>query len=546
MIQSNSPKTEGINTYLLVWTVIFIGLFATYSAAIALPFAYHDDYYFFAYDDRGSYWPHPQALFFLLVGREGYIPLAYLMAKLIHTVNDLGYVRLIFVGALALFGTMMTKFMVRCGLSLWQGVILSIMLLLSAGFQVGVLWVTMVPFVVALLLSFAGGWLALSTGEKIANRPGWLLQHILWDSKYPFVLALAATFIYQPWAMFYLLPLCAYLIFTPLGSMRRTLTVLSTVGGIFFAAIITYFVLHRYIFLPYLPSYFFPQARTSIEDPTFAFKITADLGGKINFLLHDILLHATNLWNIYLSNLMELVILFLIFSGAVAGLFRIWKQGESRKRLQEAGLRFLALAGLSVCAVLPVLVASGGHSGFRVVTPLSAMLVLMLGGAIMEMSRFQGRQFIRAELTSRAILGTVSVLAAVLAWGNVRDSALNASQEFLTVKSTLRDYLTGDKDQEMQFMLANPKYSTTLGKPVSGVGEFNVNAASFWQDVPWIVRAALLDLGVAPAQACVMTKVTERNDVPQNCIVISVVPYSVKPGGTSSAARMSPKAKDWP
>lgn len=529
MFQHNSQKAEDLKTYLVIWVAIFTVLFAAYSTAVALPFAYHDDYYFFAYDDRGSYEYHPQALFFLLVGREGYYPLAFLMAKIIHAVEDLSQVRLLFIGMLALSGTVMTKFLARCGVSIWQGTALAISILLLAGFQVGVLWVTMVPFVAALLLSFAGGWLALKVGEKLADGPARFSLRALPSLGLSLALALVATFIYQPWAMFYLLPVSAYLIFTPLGAVRRTVMVLASVGLSFSLAITVYFMLHRYVFLPYFFSRF-PGSRESYEaNPMFAFRITSDLREKLNFFFHDVLLHATNLWNIYLSGALELVVLLVILAGAVAGFFGIRKHVEQGKRLREAGFRALILVGLSMGMVLPVVVASGGHSGFRVVVPLSALLVLMLGAAAAKIGRFLGERFMRADLVGGVVMACMCVAAAVLAWGNVRDSALNASQEFLTVKSSLRDYLAAKTNtNEVRFVLASPEFSTALDKPVAGVGEFNINSTAFWQDVPWIIRAALLDLGVAPSQACVIPKAAEKSEVPQHCIVVAVVPYDGK------------------
>lgn len=484
---------------LLFFLIITACLLLIYSSALSIDFAQNDDYYYFAYDTQTTFKAHPQYIFFNLVGRQLYNIIAFPVAMLIRGMDDFALVRTLEIIFLAMSGALVAWYATTLGVSHWHSVVLALLLTTLPGFQAGILWVTMGPFYVAFLLGLVGGVVVQSvdTAMPIFSRHN--LTRLIIGS----VLFLAALFIYQPWAMSFLLPVIAYLLFKSGVSASHKIFVLIINGVVFSISAILYFSIHNFIYLPYL------FAVDPIRRAQFGalgnlrFELSDDpIGRLLNLVEHDGV-RIIGLWDIYGAGWGIWISLIILAAGLTAASLRTLSTAARPPICLVHGVLVAAgCIGILLASAIPLYASAGGHAGFRVLLPTSAIFVLLvvwaagsIVGAIPEIlvnKRFLVSGDFFLQSLQIIIFGGLLALAGVTAYKNTRDSAKNNAAEYSYLQSVLLNHINSfGVPSHIHFIRPRGNISY-LGLPTLGNGEFNFNSAANWPNVLWMVRASLL------------------------------------------------------
>lgn len=484
---------------LLFFLIITACLLLIYSSTLSIDFAQNDDYYYFAYDTRATFKAHPQYIFFDLVGRQLYNIIAFPVAKLIRGMDDFALVRTLEIIFLAMSGALVAWYATTLGVSNRRAVVLALLLTTLPGFQAGILWVTMGPFYVAFLLGLVGGVVVQSVNTAMPIFSGHNLTRLLIGS----VVFLAALFIYQPWAMSFLLPVVAYLLFQSGVSAGHKIFVLIINGVVFSISAILYFSIHNFIYLPYIFAVN-PVRRSQFEAlGNLRFELSDDPVGRLLNLLEHAGVEIIGLWDIYGSGWGMWITLIILATGLTAAGLRVLHTAVRPSICLAHGM-FVAAGciGILLASAIPLYASAGGHAGFRVLLPTSAIFVLLIvwaAGSIVDAipellvkKRFLALRSFFLQSLQIIIFGGFLVLAGATAYKNTRDSATNNAAEYSYLQSVLLNHINNfGVPSHIHFIRPRGNISY-LGLPTLGNGEFNFKSAANWPNVLWMLRASLL------------------------------------------------------
>jgi len=478
-------------SYGLYYAGFLLVLLLLYSSAIIAHFGYHDDFYYFTLDDHRSFRSHPQFEVVMVIGRELYAVLAAPMAWFVRGIADFSLVRVVYVAFLAVAALLLVRMLVRLGMERWCALCLALAICLLPGCEMGVLWVSMAPFIGAMILSLLAA--ALAVAAEVDNLFDARRQAPALAGVGAAILCLlAALFTYPPWAMFFLVPVFAYVLLETPRGVKYIFGKLVVSGFVFLCATVLYFSLQKVVFEPVFRRMI---SYAVLEQSPYKFAISADIPAKTSEFV-EALTESLNLWNIYPSQVVAGLVAIVIFLGALASL-RLLRAGMS---IGEWMLRAVTLLLLLPAALLPNLAAAANSTPYRVMVPLAAMLTIAAYASI----NFGVMRLPLGETArSRLRVGAVAILtltAAGVAFFNVAMSSTNSALEFRLLQSFISEHVArGETLNRVHVVLLNQSESL-LGLP-SRYDEFNCNTLSAWQDVPWMLRAALLELGVPRAIA---------------------------------------------
>jgi hypothetical protein len=496
---------DGLARDLRDFAVLAAILLAAYGAALLVPFAYHDDYYYFAYDERSSRMYHPQALFIQFTGRQLYNFIATPMAAVLWEVSDFTLIRAVVIGTLVLAAFMLARVLERLGVTRWHAMAVASCVFLLPGMQLGVIWVTLAPCAAALILSLIAAYAMIPAAPGARSKAaGWAVAS--------FALLLTALFVYPPWAMFFVVLVFARVLFEREEGARRLFASLALQAGIFAAAAIAYFYLHKFVYLPAFAAKHPDHYARWVKAGSYEFALAADLMESARRFTETVVVTSAKLWSLYASWEVVAVVLALIIAGGLASL-RAVARGEVTRAAWAA--RAVALAALSIACVLPVLAASASHSGYRVVLPFSAVLVLALYASVRTLARESLSARWRTPVLAGLVLST-GLFAAATAHMNVRASALNARLELSLLRAALLEPLSHGRalcHVHVALTRAEPSF---LGLPARGDGEFNLNSSAYRLNAPWMVRAALA--GVAADRRSLRVVPRHSRDLTRECV----------------------------
>lgn len=490
---------QSIRTFFIFFLILLACLTLIYSPALTIGFAQNDDYYYFAYDARSTFTHHPQYIFFNLIGRELYNVIGFPMAFLIKGMDDFASIRIITLILLAASCALLATYLVHIGASRVIALPSALLIAMLPGFQAGILWVTMAPFFVGLLLAIIAGLLL----QKINLNSGLASKFDIVKILLSYFLLTCSLFIYQPWAMMFFLPLVGFLLFKKDKTVRLSLHLSAINFVIFSLACISYYSLHKFLLLK-LMFYRNPELVEAFNSlGQWGFKISSNPASRILSLFLNEPDQLFGLWDIYHSGWGSVITISIIATGIIASIAKILidKRSLAEHKLLIVVSAIYVISFLSVLA--PYAISEGGHSGFRVILPAAVLLSLLLAKNFSLIADFfafsmHAKNGIKVSNLS-TLLGYGILLFFVLAIAffshkNIKESTKNNLNEFHFVQSLLFNHI-GNFGLPRHIHVVMPQGNTSFdGLPMLANGEFNYNSTSHWPNIPWIVRAALIPI----------------------------------------------------
>lgn len=525
-------KLQRLNQHVYLYGLFYVAflllLLLLDLPAVIQQFAFHDDYYYFAYDNHESFKYHPQYAAELIAGRQLAAVVATPMGWLIERMADFSLVRCIFIAALAAAALLLTRMLIRLQMEWWYAASVVLGICLLPGLQVGVLWVTLAPTIAALILSLLSASFITSVELDHLLSPGRRVRTLACVAG-AIVTLIIALFIYPTWAMFFLVPLFAYLSLETARGAKRIFGKLVVAGFIFVCSIGIYFCLHRFVFEP-IYRLKFATIYAQLQQSSYSFKLSTNISWKLNEFFHAVF-DSLNLWNIYPRQSLSTGIEIIVLLGAVASLLSL-RRGLS---IAEWALRAVGLVLLLFGALLPSLAAANANvTPYRVMAPLAAMLTIAVYVSIgFLLNTLPLPQHTRNGLRYLAVI-VLTLLAACASSINVGLSAANSALEFRLLQSAVAEHIhRGENFNRVHIVLLGDGPSL-LGLP-GRFDEFNVNTLSDWSDTPWVLRAVLLELGAHRAAAKVYPTESQAAAEPAEGRLVFTrslpgAPYQVPPG----------------
>lgn len=465
--------------HLAAWTVAAVVLLVVYSPCLLFDFAYHDDFYFWAYDGfRG----HPQFQFFWLIGRPLQAYLVSCAGLLVGDVGDLGFVRLIAVLLTGVCAVLLAKSLRDGGADRFTARAAALAVFVLPAFSFAVFWVVATPFVAAAVLSILAAVACRSFTSRLGAGEavyGLRTQVALWSSV---ALLLAALAAYPPFAMAFVLPTVGRLVFgkRDLDGASRPSVELAATAAILLVTAGLYFVVHRFVILPYCLAEY-PHLADTLGP--FRFEVTTDPLAKVA-IFTDLSLKALSLWFLPPSRTVAAIVGATILAGAAAAAVRTVRAGEASFR--ELALRACGLVLLVVLGNLPLLAASGGHTEHRLVFVYSACVVLFLFASCNSLC-----QFLLPRVRAGTLATALTILVALGGWGTHRQLLLSAkasATELDYIRAKLRE--VPSSVSEVYVVRPSPGARFVGGKLVP-YDNFQQPSSAYPQDVPWMVQAAM-------------------------------------------------------
>jgi len=181
--------------------------------------------------------------------------------------------------------------------------------------------------------------------------------------------------------------------------------------------------------------------------------------------------------------------------------------------------KMVLLCILAVMANIPILLAAGGHGGFRVLFAYSAIIVLALSWAVLELTGLLPEKLGRASIF--VALSLMMVGSGFLAQRNTLETALNDYAELSFIRAKIAPHI--NELTAIHIIRPLPQKSF-LNLPWAGNGEFNINSSYYWQDIAWMIRSVVLESVRDKASVRVYSTFNSEESVaavPKNGIVVT-------------------------
>ncbi len=258
---------------------------------------------------------------------------------------DVMVLRVLGVVALSLLATLFFKYVQRFRWSSGIAFLLSAAIFLLPGFYDFIFWGSFSFYYLAALAAFGAYLLFQKTGK-------WLC---------PSLLIVVAAGIYQPWAMFYWVPLGGEVLFAPDKSTPQFKRRFVRMMGVGLAGVFLYAGL--IFFINVWVRHFCPQVSADLGP--YSPHTAQNVFQKMQWFIREPLVNVLNLWNVYPKGAMAAVMGFLILATVLI---------KARRSLWHIAV-FAVLAGLSF---LPNLVAAENAAYYRCLMPLFCLTGLLL------------------------------------------------------------------------------------------------------------------------------------------------------------------------
>lgn len=482
----NLQETAGwkrLARHVAVFGGILLALSFVYLPALQAYYAYHDDFYLWAWS-RKTFSSFPVYNFLKInCGRPLGAVLLCTYGLLIETVSDANLVRFLTVVNISITGLILYIWLRRHSLNAMHSFLLILSVFALPAYQLIVGWASSAPAATALWPAALAAILAFEAFGRAGRRKlvaGLFVALAL-------ALLLASLLTYQPSAMIYWVMLAAFLLVADLEAFRarRRCFYGSVLVGL--AAIGIYGAGIR--FAPFL------KDTSGVHSVYTTAAISTDVVGKLQWFIREPLLNSLNLWSILPSTAMAVIVAMFILAGGLFGL--LWAirhamraQSDYRSLLGAAEKGGLVLAML-LLSYMPSLVARSNRGAYRTLVALSPLVVFLLYGALWKWSLLVPIRFRNAVVT--AVLLAAGVFAGYQAHYTVMNHIVFPhTVEFMYVKTALGQ---ADLSKVETVHIIRPDGPLFWNGPPR-YDEFGGDTTSFWQDIPWIVKCAMNELGM--------------------------------------------------
>ncbi len=476
--------------FFLYFLLAFIYLFVVFSPATFIPFAHHDQYRYFA-NPGNRFRNDPLRGFITGLGRPLTASIQNVVFKNVDNISDLSLVR----GIVIFFTAIVLSLLAIWLYSLFPNKAIAFLVSATIFTLPGIQYFVFngdIPNIVCIFFALLSSLFI----QKVKLRDPYHrdFKESLWLLFF-FLLSLGSfmvsAFIYTPLTMFFLLPTLAIVLFTSISSWPETRLKVIRDLLLYGSGCVIYFIVAKLCFVPMFNQDDVPAI--------YKLSITSNIPSKIAFF-KEISIRSLNLWNIHPNKTIYLVLILIILAGALVAAIRILSRNRNVADKRKHILFMLQIAiavGILLLASNTVnLVASGGAILYRTIFVYMAMITLLLIWC------FSSVRYICPVKLQVKIVGTIIcaifVGASIIAYRTTRHNTLNSYIEFSFVCREIAKH--GDKKiSRIHLIRAKPNgrgFNNRLSSPSPYGDEFNVNSTQYVQDIPFIIRAALLELNL--------------------------------------------------
>ncbi|MEM7184621.1 MAG: discoidin domain-containing protein, partial [Spirochaetota bacterium] len=392
------------------------------------------------------------------------------------------------------FGSLIFKernyqYLLRLGIAKILAFTIVLLIALLPGFQSGIFWASAAPLFVGLLLAIVAGiTVQVSLEQKRVNLSLLLVS---------FVLLTGSLFIHPAWAMVFFAPFIAFLLFVEKKQIPTILHTTIVNYTVFALACISYFVLHKFVLLKWTFQTYPHLIKSYQELSIYKFELSSNPILKLVQLLTNEFSKVFGLWDIYQEGWgADTLILVFFLSSILFVLKKTVNQQFTIRELKQIILIAIVYIATFIATLTPYVLAKGGHSMFRMVLPTAIILVLLFLKHIEWIANhfLEKKQWRNPNL----VLGYTSIILLLLGLGytthrTIQKSAENSLTEFLFVKSLLLNHVNRFGLPSHVHVIQYTGNKGFNGLPIIG-DTINFNSTSTANNIPWIVRAALMPL----------------------------------------------------
>jgi len=470
-----------------------------YSATSHIDYAHFDDYYFFSYDDRSTLENHPQFLQWIQSGRFIAGIIWIYTSKLIEYVPDLGVVRLLGVAFLSLAMSAFVMFLKMLKVRWSHSFIIPALFFALPGVGTSFSWVLGFPTTIA-MFAVGFGYIALYIAQKdlIENKSLQLKQFLL--SSLALLTFVFGLFIYPSAPMYFLVIYSAHILFTikdekfDVGLYLKLCAIPLILSLL---AFIIFYLLQKMFILPFAQLYY-PNLTAPVES-FFAFSVTTDFYGKVQFFLNKLTPTSAALWDVSgFWNVPKAIWIMIVLSLAASGITSLLARGTKSLKnwsyLSGELLKLLFIAGALFSAVLlsisPVLISQGGHDAYRITIGYSGILVVICVWAFLKITTFFPLAW--ALRISHIMLGVAVVLGGYSAQRLVVMDAASSAAERWHIKSSIKSSNI-DKLKYIH-VIRPPEEKNYYGAKGVGFQEYLYTSTNNKHHLVFIVRSILIEI----------------------------------------------------
>ena len=383
-------KKEDFRLFLMFFSIAFLLFCFIYLPLLALPSAQHDDYNFFAWGSAlgKGIALHPQSLFTFYFGRPFQGIFCSILMPFVKIPADFAYIRLISIFFAAAATALFAVWFRILNIGRWPVFFISLAIFLLPGVQFYILLIISSPMIIAVFLSLSSALLL----NKISERTSFL-KLPLYNLKFmlitfiAFLMLLVSIFTYPVSAMFFLVPILSIILFREIKDWKDTRRIVFSNIMLLLLVCLTFYLLQRYIFIPYLLKHY-PQGAHVImaKNSPYKFALSHDLLRKF-FTLKTIIIQSLNLWNIYPSLNIPIYSSILIGIGIVASVVVSFKNRIFVKYFSYILQAFFAVVIIIGLSNIPNIAAINGYIAYRTIFPCSAMVLILLTWSVRSIAK---------------------------------------------------------------------------------------------------------------------------------------------------------------
>jgi len=334
---------------ILTFLLIFLILGTVYSPVLYFNFLHHDESLFWL--NLFSY-KQDLADHDIIIGRYASAWLLNLQGLFVHHVSDLKFLRFLAILLLSGFAVMLMGQLRRFSWSYIDAFLAVLAVCFLPGLADGVFYTSNVYVLCSVTL-------ACWSFCKAMDAKGFLI---------PSLALLAAITFYPSGAMFYWTMVGMFLLFARDRETRDFRAELFRLMAIGFTSLLSYGA------LLFLMSFHY---RDKVWNGYNPYKVDHDWSGKLNWFLHEPLLNALNLWNIFPRWEMAFIISGFIVLTAVMVCFR-------KSILLTSLWQIALLIFILFLSFLPNLAAGFNAPFYRCLVPLTALIIFILIWAVIQ------------------------------------------------------------------------------------------------------------------------------------------------------------------
>jgi len=425
----------GFPLFLAFFLASFVFLSLVFMPLLVIPFAQHDDYNFFAVVPKEEVLSHPQTLFMFYFGRPFQGIYGELVKPFIDVPADLAPFRMISILFASVSAALFALQLRATGIGKLPLLFAIIAIFLLPGVQFYIILVYASPMIMAVSFALLSAMLL----EKVEARDFLRLRFTKFR---PFLFAIGSFLLlllsihtYQTSTMFFFVPTLVLILFTDINKWKETRLLVLRNLVLFSAVVLTFFLVHRYITLPFLLDRFPQAAHVVTQGSLYEFSVSTDILNKLSFFIKSLSFQSLNLWSIYPAKKVAFFVLLFIAAGALAALWKLGRTTALRGRYWSVSQASVAVALLLILSNLPNLAAAGGYPAYRTLFPYMAMIVILLLWSAKSVS-----DILPQKWQSRAIwivTGLLMIIGIFSAHYNILNVAVNNHLELSYLRAAV-------------------------------------------------------------------------------------------------------------